>query len=254
MHSADLRSWSEPLDPLPSLPAWAEVGHTWAPVVGRFGGRFVMYYTVRHAASGRQCISLATAASPGGPFLDERDEPLVFQQDRFGSIDPDLYTDGAERWLLWKSEDNAGGRPTSLWAQRLASDGLALVGETVQLLEQAQRWQRGIIEGPAMVAAGQDLLLFYGGSDWSSASAGIGYATCRSPLEPCFDRSRWGPWLGSRRGALGPAGPAPFVDRDGVLRLAYHAWPGAVGYERGGVRSLFIATVQLDHRGRPTLV
>jgi hypothetical protein len=159
-----------------------------------------------------------------------------------------------ERHLLWKSEDNAAGRPTSLWAQRLTPDGLALLGEPVQLLEQAQRWQRGIIEGPAMITTDGELLLFYGGSDWSSASAGIGYASCPRPLGPCTDRSTRGPWLGSRPGALGPAGPAPFVDRDGVLRLAHHAWTGAVGYEHGGVRALFITTITFDHRGRPTLV
>jgi hypothetical protein len=254
VHSPDLETWSEPLDPLPELPGWARAGHTWAPTVARIDDRFLMYYTVRHAAADRQCISVASADGPTGPFLDERDEPLLCQLERFGSIDPAVFAENGELYLLWKSEDNAGGQPTTLWAQRLAADGLTLLDEPVHLLDQSHRWQKGIIEGPAMVATGRgDYLLFYGAGDWWSAFAGVGYATCETPLGPCTDQSTGGPWLGARPGALGPAGPAPFVDRDGVSRLAYHAWTEAVGYDHGGARSLFVGTLLLDLSGRPVL-
>jgi hypothetical protein len=254
MHSPELTDWSDPVDPLPVLPDWAARGHTWAPSVARIGARYVMYYTVRHASAGRQCISVATSDTPRGPFRDDRDEPLICQLERFGSIDPAVFSDRGTLYLLWKSDDNAGGRPTSLWAQPLSEDGLSLLGEPTRLLTQAHPWQNGIIEGPAMVTTERGYLLFYGAADWSTALAGIGYATCETPLGPCTDRSTHRPWLGATTGALGPAGPAPFLGRDGILRLAYHAWTQAVGYDNGGTRSLFIASLAIDRRGRPVAV
>ena len=70
MSSTDLHNWTTPTDPLPVLPSWAAVGSTWAPGVLRQGASFLMYYTVRDAALGRQCISVASSSNPGGPFLE----------------------------------------------------------------------------------------------------------------------------------------------------------------------------------------
>jgi beta-xylosidase len=253
MSSSDLAHWpATPSDPLPVLPAWASVGLTWAPSVVELDGRYLMYYTVRQTASARQCVSVASASSPAGPFTDASTGPLVCQLERFGSIDPSVFSSGTARYLLWKSEDNAQGGRTHLWAARLSSDGTALVGPTRRLLDQGAGWQAPSMEGPEMVADGSAYYLFYGAGDWSSAAAGIGYAVCSSPLGPCVDRSVTGPWLAARPGASGPSGPAVFRDLSGVTRLAYHAWPGAVGYENGGVRALFVNRLSFS-AGRPTL-
>jgi hypothetical protein len=90
--------------------------------------------------------------------------------------------------------------------------------------------------------------LFYGANDWSTANAAIGYALCTSPIGPCVDASVFGPWMASHGLAVGPSGPAVFVDTSGSLRLAYHAWLGGVGYANAGVRSLWI-----DHLVFPVL-
>jgi len=79
MSSSDLKKWTAPADPLPVLPAWAQPGFTWAPGVVRPGGTYLMYYTVRDAASGRQCITVASSIGPGGPFADTSSGPLVCQ-------------------------------------------------------------------------------------------------------------------------------------------------------------------------------
>jgi beta-xylosidase len=253
MASPDLRWWSPPVEALAGLPTWGARGLTWAPEVVPVGGRFVMYYTLREAASRRQCISVAVADTPAGPFVDSRDRPLVFQADRSGSIDPSPFVVGPTRCLLWKSEDNARRRPTHLWGRQLASDGLSLTGPPEQLLlSQDRRWQAGVIEGPSMVAADGVFYLFYGAGSWSSASAGVGYATATEPLGPFSNQSESGPWLGSRSGARGPSGPTTFRDTTGVMRFAYHAWPSAVGYERGGVRALFVDRLSFVD-GRPVI-
>jgi hypothetical protein len=252
MSSKDLRRWTSRKEALAGLPAWASKGLTWAPEVVPIDGRFVMYYTLRQTASALQCISVAVASTPAGPFVDSSTGPLICQPEHWGSIDPSPFVEGQNRFLLWKSDDNAGGQPTHLWAQPLSADGLSLTGTPTLLLSQTRPWQGGIIEGPSMIATGGAYVLFYGAGPWSSASAGIGYATCSSALGPCVEGSPSGPWLASRSGARGPSGPATFRDLSGALRFAHHAWPTTVGYHNGGVRALYTGRLSFVN-GVPTL-
>src|SRR3954463_1353602 len=53
--STDLRTWVLHRDALPSLPAWAVPGRTWAPTIARVGKGFVLYYTARHRTGGISC-------------------------------------------------------------------------------------------------------------------------------------------------------------------------------------------------------
>jgi hypothetical protein len=65
--------------------------------------------------------------------------------------------------------------------------------------------------------------------------------TCSHPLGPCSKVTTSGPWMASHDQAVGPGGPTFFEDAAGGLHIGYHAWsPGKVGYEAGGVRSLWI--------------
>ncbi len=258
MTSTDLTSWTATSEALPPLPGWASPGRTWAPTVVARGGKYVLYYTVTQTSTGRQCISAATAAVPSGPFADTSSGPLVCQLDRGGSIDPYVYTNpGGSSYLLWKSDDNALGRRTSLWSRRLATSGVGFAPFTspVRLLTQSAAWQAPVIEGPAMVKSGSTYFLFYGGNDWASANSAIGYATCSSPLGPCTDRSISAPWFATSASGtppLGPQGPSIFTDRTGQLRMGFAAWNGAVGYGQGGVRALWTARLSFVN-GRPTL-
>jgi beta-xylosidase len=252
MSSPDLASWGAVSDPLPTLPRWASPGSTWAPSVLRLGGSFLMYYTARDTAYGRQCISVASASTPAGPFSDTSSGPLVCQLSRGGSIDPDAFlAPNGRTYLVWKSDDNALGRPTSLWAAQLSSTGRGFTGSTARLLTEDAAWQVPAVEGPSMAAIGGRYYLFYGAGSWNSSTAAIGYATCSGPLGPCADASAGGPWMSSHGAAVGPSGPAVVTDATGV-HLAYHAWTGAVGYVNGGVRSLWIDRVGFSS-GVPTL-
>ena len=246
MRSSDLTHWSRRSDALPRLPGWASPGSTWAPTVLPQRSAYVLYYTVKQTSSGRQCVSMAAAAEPDGPFRDTSNGPLVCQRSLGGSIDPSVFTDDSgASYLLWKSDNNADGRKTSLWARPLGANGLGFARSSVavRLLNQTARWQAPAIEGPSMVREGDSYYLFYGAGGWDSATSAIGYATCRSPLGPCDDRSTSGPWLdseGNGDAPVGPQGPSVFVDRSGRTRLGFAAWNGDVGYPRG-VRSLWTA-------------
>jgi beta-xylosidase len=259
MSSTDLVSWTATSEALPPLPGWATPGRTWAPAVLATGGAYVLYYTVTQTSTGRQCISVATAGRPTGPFTDASSGPLVCQLDRGGSIDPYVFTDpgGSSSFLLWKSDDNALGRRTNLWGRALAAGGVrfASFSSPVRLLSQTAAWQAPAMEGPAMIRSGSTYFLFYGANNWSSSSSAIGYATCSRPLGPCVDRSTSGPWFAtnpSGTAPVGPQGPTVFTDTAGRLRLAFAAWNGTVGYEHGGVRALWTARLSFVN-GKPTL-
>jgi hypothetical protein len=224
IRSADLARWEWLGDALPTLPGWAAPHRTWAPAVLPGRGRHVLYYSVRHRASGRQCISRAVASRPEGPFLDGSSGPLVCQLDRGGSIDPSTFVDGDGRaYLLWKSEDETVGGRATLWAAALSADGLSLVGRPSALLRAEQAWEHGTVEGPAMVRAGGAVHLLYSGSSWNRADYGVAHARCDGPLGPCR-RSAGGPFLRTLGDAVGAGGAEVLRARGGRSWLVFHAW------------------------------
>src|SRR3954469_2307322 len=54
--SPDLVTWTDGPDALPDVGTWAVGGNTWAPEVIAAGGRYLLFYTARSIATGRQCI------------------------------------------------------------------------------------------------------------------------------------------------------------------------------------------------------
>lgn len=254
MTSSDLMSWQRIGDALPQLPAWAVAGWTWAPVVLARQECYVLYYTVRHERSGLQAISVASARRPEGPFADSSAGPLIFQQERGGSIDPSPFVDAdGTPYLLWKSDDNALDQQSSLWGQQLSPDGMTLVGRPTVLLSHDRRWEQPLIEAPSMVRVKSRYYLFYSANWWESPSYCIGYAIGTSPLGPFTRVTRRRPWFRSCDEVAGPGGQEFFTDSTGALCMAYHAWaPGTVGYGGGGARTLRIARVDTSS-GAPVL-
>lgn len=251
--STDLRTWKSAGNALGRLGTWARPGRTWAPAVIERGGVHVLYYTAWNRLLDRQCIGMATSINPAGPFVDTSAFPFVCQVDRSGSIDASPFVDdGGRLYLLWKSEENATGGRTTLWSQELSPDGLFLLGTPKEILRQSQRWESPLIEGPTMVKHGGAYHLFYGGGWWESAGAGIGWATCSSPVGPCVKPTATA-WLPGAPGAHGRAGGELFRDSRGTLKMAHHAWPDVIGYANGGRRSMYIGTVGFSARNRPAL-
>jgi beta-xylosidase len=245
MVSHDLTSWRHLGDALPALPSWARRGNTWAPAVAQIAERFLLYYTVREPTKGRQCISVATADTPQGPFLDERQSPLIYQLDRGGSIDPCPFSDvDGQLYLVWKSDDNAIGRPSSLWGQPLEENGLTLLDRPIRLLGHDRAWEDPLIEGPSLVVSDRTYYLFYSANWWESDRYGIGYAKATSPLGPYTKATLVRPWMSSDSGVAGPGGQDFCAMPSGQLVMAYHGWrPGRIGYSKGGARSLHVARV-----------
>jgi putative cell wall-binding protein len=244
--SVDLTSWGPTTDAMPTLASWVRPGRNWAPAVVEAGGSYVAWYTAQEDASGRQCISRAVASSPSGPFVDERTSPALCQRSLGGSIDPDVFTDvDGSNWLLWKSDENALGKSSRLWIAPLSADARTVTGSASVILGQSAAWESPTIEQPSIVRRGFTYFLFYSGGWWESSGYGVGYATSTSLRGPYTKQTTSEPWLGTSPGASGPGALDTFAGPGGELWATYHAWPGAVGYGAGGVRTMRVARLEL---------
>ena len=251
--SPDLVRWTEAADALPEVGKWAEKGNTWAPeVIEGPGGTYLLYYTARSTATDRQCIGVAVADQPGGPFRDEAAEPLICQAGEGGSIDASPYTDeSGDRYLYWKNDGNAIGQPTWLYGARLSADGRKIDGEAVRLLRNDADWEAHVIEAPQMVRQDGKLYLFYSANAFDKDAYALGYATCDAPLGPCRKAAE-NPILRSTPQAEGPGHGFLVSTPSGQTWMLYHAWPGgAVGSVTPG-RQLWIDRVDWAD-GRPVV-
>jgi beta-xylosidase len=249
LFSRDLATWEPRPGVLPVLPPWAAPGRTWAPAVLEREGRWVLYFSARNAASGRQCIGTALAADPGGPFAP-RPEPLVCADDAaLGAIDPSPFVDrdGAP-YLLWAACCTQG----ELRGQRLSKDGLSTEGIPQALIRADLPWEDGLVEGPSMLREGERFYLFYSANHWQGARYAVGVAECASPLGPCA-KPRREPFLSSEKDMAGPGGQEFFRDGWGRVWITYHAWSAErPSYQAGGARSLRVERVELRD-GSPDL-
>ncbi len=243
IESTDLIHWTAVGNALPSLPAWAAANYTWAPSLAQIGENFLLYYAVDVAGSGTECISVATASQPQGPFIDKSTAPLECQKSLGGSIDPFTFIDSSgSAYLLWKS---GGPGSSKIWSEQLAPTGTAMApgaNPTVVLVPD-QAWEAGTVEAPDMITSGGRYFLFFSGSDWDTAKYAVGVAICTGPLGPCRDASP-NPILPSGTGVAGPGGESVF-SAAGTHWIAFDAWvPGAVGFPNS--RDLYLRRLTLS--------
>jgi Glycosyl hydrolases family 43 len=243
INSTDLKHWTAVGNALPHLPSWAATGDTWAPSVIRSGGHYNLYYAVDSVGSTTECISVATATVPQGPFTDTSAAPMECQPLLGGSIDPNVFVDSnGTSYLVWKS---GGPGNSKIWAQQLGPTGTAFTAgsKPTNILAPVQGWEGGTVEAPDLVSVNGRYLLFYSGNDWGTANYGVGVATCAAPLGPCIDASPT-PILASGNGMAGPGGESVFQDAQGHSWIAFAAWnPGAVGFPNS--RGLYIRSLTL---------
>jgi hypothetical protein len=291
--STDGETWTNSgADALPDgdLGSWAVPGDTWAPSVAVFQGPpvvFVMYYTATERSTGDQCIGMATATTPFGPYRDAESQPAVCDNDfdappnpvddgyLGGSIDPDIFTDPAtgSSYLLWKSDGNhVGETTTKIWSAPLSQNlqKITLSGQANMLLSAQESWQSGIVEGPDMydnqVTTGSgsgssttdNYVLFYAASDEGASTYSIGWASCPGPQGPCTDTPQGGenPILTTQPGVSGPGGPDVYTlppAQGSQTVMAFAGWEGStIGYLQCGLRPMYVATLNFLH-GVPVL-
>ncbi len=220
-------------DAMPKLPPWTS-GWIWAPDVRRVEGHYVMWFAapdihdVLDTGQPAKCLGVATARSPLGPFV-ARPKPVFCG--RWGEIDPRTFVapDG-QLWLDWKADVNASwgpaqnpslaaNQPTTLWAQRLAPNDLALEGPRYRLLTATQPWEHKLIEAPDMVSSNGRYYLFFSANPSYGDNDGVAVADCRGPAGPCREPYA-GPLVGSDALGLGPGEESLFTQA-GATWLLY---------------------------------
>lgn len=261
--SEDLVNWA-PLkeggklhDAMPVLPAWATRGWTWAPEVMKLEDRYLLFFTAREKASGRQCTGVATSSDPLGPFTSGAKEPLVCQRELGGTIDASPFRDEDGRlYLYYKADANAVGKPTDIFVQPMTADGLGLTGEPVALLTNDKPWQAHVIESPTMVRRGDSYVMFYSANHfgWEPhqrlSPYAMGYATCTGPMGPCTDAAE-NPILYSyadrKAGCLSGPGHQAVFEVAGRQFIMFHAHIARGGCQNAGKgRQMYIAPLGWD--------
>jgi putative cell wall-binding protein len=250
--SSDLATWTNARSggALDDVPSWGQNDDVWAPGILATGSGYVLYSAVLDTASRKRCIAAATSSTPAGPFTATSFK--LCNPGEGGVIDPDVFTQGSTRSLLWKTEGVPGQVPPAIWSQPLAADGLSLTGTATRIFRSQYPWEGTLVENPTMVSDGGRLYLFYSGNEWESASYGVGWAVCPSVQGPCVAPPNR-PLLRTEGATLqGPGGGTVFRDEDGQWWLGFAAWIDGGTTEQTGHRKLFFRRLRFQ-AGRPVL-
>lgn len=252
LSSPDLVSWTVLGDAMPTIAPWSGAGRHWAPEVIELDGRYVAYYTAMERETQNQCIGVAYAETPAGPFVDESTEPLICEHAEGGSIDasPFVDTDGTP-YLLWKNDGNHIGTRSWIRVQPLAPDGSALLGEgPVDLITHDQPWEGVLVEGPTLYVHDGRYHLFYSANDYGSEYYGVGYAVADTVTGP-YTKPSEEPLMSSTAVAAGP-GHGMVLETGSGTWYVHHAWPpDAVGSAVPG-RQMWLTPLRFDD-GVPVL-
>ncbi len=245
--SADLINWTQLPDALPTVGSWAKggLGLTWAPGVIQIGDQYNMYYVSRDIQSDKQCVGVATSASPEGPFKDANDHAFVCQADQGGTIDPSAFYDGDTLYLYFKNDGNCCSLPVHLYVQQLSSDGLSLVGDPTSLVQNDQQWEGNLVEAPYMFKHNDKYYLFFSANNYADGSYATGYALCQSATGPCQQAAE-NPILSSDSKQtpplIGPGGETLIQVGDQTWML-YHEWNVNADGSQGDARYMAVDKV-----------
>ncbi|WP_282701731.1 family 43 glycosylhydrolase [Streptomyces sp. CC219B] len=231
--SRDLRHWTlDDSDLLPTPGAWAapRPDLVWAPEVFDHGDGFTLQYTARDRASDRQCIGVARSASPNGPFRPVGDTPLICPAQEGGAIDAATYTEGGQRYILWKNDGNCChlGKDTWLHLQPTSWDGTRVTGDPVRLIRQDQPWENHLVEAPTLIKRAGHYVLLYSANAYDGSAYATGYAVSRSLTGPYTKAPHPLMTTDGFSGAVqGPGGQDVVTGPDGRDRIVFHGWTGS---------------------------
>ena len=263
-YAGDPAKPGKPIDALPQLGSWAKGGFTWAPEVLQLGDRYLLYYTASDSAKNSQCIGVAVATSPFGPFVDSNTQPIVCQTDLGGSIDADAFRDAdGKLYLYFKNDGNRVHTRTSLWGQPLAADGLTVTGQPVELIKDNQSWEDRVVEAPTMVRSPAGYQLFFSGGffGWNPEEGGLspyamGYANCTGPLGPCT-AAKDNPILHSfndrEAGCLSGPGHQSIFQVGARTFISFHAWEATSGCRKQDDRRYLYVAPLFWKDGKPQI-
>jgi arabinan endo-1,5-alpha-L-arabinosidase len=238
--STDLVHWTSAGHVFASAqkPSWA-TGDFWAPEIHAVGSGFVAYFSARNQ-DGKLSIGAATATNELGPFTDIG-QPLIHDPN-MGLIDASEFEDDdGSRYVIWKEDGNAVGKPTPIHAQKLGPNGTTVVDSPSTLITNDQAWEGAVVEGPWLIKTGGFYYLFYSGNSYANGSYALGVARASAPLGPYTKAGD--PIVVTNDTWVGPGHCSVVTTPGGDTALVYHAWAAGHVNGPGDARRLLVDEV-----------
>jgi beta-xylosidase len=188
----------------------------WAPEVYyiREKNKFFMYY------SADEHICVATSDFPLGPFVQDEKKPMI---DGEKCIDNSLFIDDDGTPYLYFDRFDDG---LNICVAELEDDLQTLKMETLtKCINVSQLWEEvwpRVNEGAFITKYNNNYYLSYSGNSYESPFYGVGYAIATSPMGPWtkYDKN---PILQKPEDLVGVGHSAMFTDKNGQLRIVFHA-------------------------------
>lgn len=218
--SDDLMKWTGPCGKRSGLAlhkddVWGDKWF-WAPEVYHVNNKFYMFFSTE------EHIVVAVSDNPLGPFVQQKQEPLL----KTKAIDTHLFIDDDGRKYLYYVAFTNGN---VIWMCEMEDDLLSIKPNTTkECFGASQLWEKSkkqpvadVNEGPYMVKRDGTYYLFYSGNHFENPDYGMGYAASKSPYGPWVKYAN-NPILKSSGDNLGTGHGALFTDKLGNLVLVYH--------------------------------
>ena len=195
---------------------WAD-RNAWAPAIATKNGKYYFYF------SAAQCIGVAVADTPYGPFTDPLGKPLVARGQYGGqSIDPMVFIDDDGSAYLYFGQGNCN-------VVKLNDDMISYDPDAVKKINPP-----GYNEGSFVLKRNGIYYLMWSEFDTRDPRYSVAYGTSDSPMGP-FKKAKENPIL-KAKGLVKGAGHHSVVQVPGKDEwyIAYHrfAIPGGTGYKR----------------------
>jgi beta-xylosidase len=216
--STDLKEWKRPATAYQGLAlhkadVWGDRWF-WAPEVYHVNGKFYMYF------SAEEHICVAIADSPLGPFKQVVQKPIIENEK---CIDNSLFIDEDGKAYLSFVRFNDGN---NVWIAELNSDLSTIKTETMhKCINVSQPWEEvwpRVNEGQQVVKHNGVYYMTYSANSYESPFYGVGYATASNPLGS-WTKFAQNPILQKPSGLVGVGHSALFTDKEGNLRIVFHA-------------------------------
>ncbi|MDR1866433.1 MAG: glycoside hydrolase family 43 protein [Bacteroidales bacterium] len=232
--SDDLYAWSRAEQlALSKSDTWGERGF-WAPEVYCVNGKFYMYYTAN------EHICVATGDHPLGPFRQDVQRPMLGDEK---CIDNTLFIDDDGKPYLFFDRFNDG---LNIWVAELEENLTEIKPETMHgCIRVSQEWERAwprVNEGCFVFRRNGVYCMTYSANNYQSPFYGIGVATA-SEINGTWTKYEKNPVYQKPGALVGVGHSAMFTDRDGQLRIVFHAHNST---EKIHPRHMYISTVRFE--------
>ena len=214
--SNNLQTWKYKGMALQKKDVWADRWF-WAPEVYEVNGKFYMYY------SADEHICVAVADSPVGPFIQNKQEPMIVEEK---CIDNSFFMDD-------------DGTPYLSFV-RFKKETMRPCIHVSQAWEEV--WPR-VNEGSYILKHNGIYYMTYSANSYESPFYGVGCATATDIMGEWakYDEN---PLLQNPGGLVGVGHSAMFTDKEGKLRIVFHAHKDKSNIHP---RAMYIGTVNFEN-------